>query len=259
VAKAEARHVPSFAGYGDIPALEGCAPDDPVADTWRGRADADIGETDSTSGVMDLLSSSGSTATWVQRTEVSSSVTSTGFPLSSDAQIQVPLLTAMQAFSSIAIALDIMNVVLDPNHLHILPPVPRSHLPWNLQPTPAQPSILHHPMLDALPWPTVREKLIYLLSLPSMLRPPIAQEDEPYSLGQAKAVQRLMNDLDDLQEGTRVYGNGVGWCNSNELVEEVWEMGECFYRNWWFCIDPKAVVTSNKLRRARGAGTLSLG
>ena len=180
------------------------------------------------------------------------------FPLTSDAQLQVPILNTIRAFSSIAFALNIMMVVGDPNYLHVLPPTPASNLPWNLQPTPAQLTIPHHPILDALPWPSVREKLICILTLPSMFRPAIAQDDEPGGTGQAKAVQRLAHDLDDSQQGIRVHGNAVGWDNSNELVEDAWEMGECFYRNWWFCVDPNAVVTTNRRRWERGARPLKL-
>lgn len=180
------------------------------------------------------------------------------FPPSGDAQLQVPILNSIRSFSSIATALNILNVVWDLNYLHVLPPTLTPNLPWNLQPTPAQLTIPHHPILDALPWPSVRQKLICILSLPSICRPPITRDDDPCSTGQATAIQRLTQDLDDLQEGTRVYGNVVGWDHSSELVEDAWEMGECFYRNWWFCIDQSAVVTSNRRRRERGVGVLKL-
>jgi hypothetical protein len=180
------------------------------------------------------------------------------FPLSSDAELEVPLLNAMHAFSSIATSLNLMNVVWDPNYLHVLSPTSASNLPRNLQPTPAQLTILHHPILDILPWPSVRERLICTLSLPSICRPPIAQNDDPCSTGQANAIQRLILDLDDPQEGIRVHGNVVGWENSNELIEDAWEIGGCLYRNWWFCMDQNAMVITNKRRRERGACPLNL-
>lgn len=91
-----------------------------------------------------------------------------------------------------------------------------------------------------------------------MCRPRVAQEDDPQGSGQANAIQQLTHDLDDLSDTTRVYGNVVGWDACSELVEDAWEMGECFYRNWWFCIDANAVMTTNKWRRKRGVGALKL-
>lgn len=91
-----------------------------------------------------------------------------------------------------------------------------------------------------------------------MFRPPIAQDDGPCGTGQANAIQRLTHGLDDLQEGTRVYGNAVGWGSNSELVEDSWEIGECSIRNWWFCIDPNAVGTTNRKRRERGLRALKL-
>ena len=67
-----------------------------------------------------------------------------------------------------------------------------------------------------------------------------------------------MHDLDDLQEGARVYGNTAAWDGCSELSETAWEMGECFYRNWWFCVDPAAVVATNRRRRGRGLRALRL-
>ena len=48
-------------------------------------------------------------------------------------------------------------------------------LPANLRPTEAQLSLPHFPVLDVLPWPSVRTKLIFLFSQPDHLRPPIAR------------------------------------------------------------------------------------
>lgn len=197
-------------------------------------------------------------ATYSQGVPSSATGPAQTFPLSGDAQLEVPILSAMRAFCSIATTLNIMNVVWDLNYLHVLPALPAPNLPWNLQPTPAQLTIPHHPIIDAMPWPSVREKLICVLSLQSMCRPPVAQEDDPCGSGQANAIQQLMYDLDDLSDGARVYGNVVGWNDCSELAEDAWEMGECFYRNWWFCIDADAVMSSNRWRRKRGVGALKL-
>ena len=181
------------------------------------------------------------------------------FPLSNDAQLQVPMLNVLRAFSVIATAFDLEEHMWERDYLHVLQPGRAPHLPLNLQPTPAQLYIPHHPYLDLLPWPSIREKLICILSMPSKLRPPIAQEGDPLETGQAAAVWKLMEDVDDEQEGLRVYGHKVGWDTSNELLEESWDVGECFYRNWGFCISPKTVAASNRWRRERGLPTLKFG
>jgi hypothetical protein len=124
----------------------------------------------------------------------------------------------------------------------------------------------------------MREKLICMLALPSKLRPQIAREDNdngtnvfgiwPYSdvpgnsapAGQSKAITQLVHDVDNFDDGggLRVHGNSVAWDQGNEFVEEAWEVGEQFYRKWWFCIDQKIVDQSNRRRKERGLGRLRL-
>lgn len=183
---------------------------------------------------------------------------SLNFPITPDGgQLSIPILPVMRAFATIATALDLVSHIYDPSYLHTLPPAPPPSLPSNLHPTPSQITIPHHPFIDTLPWPSVREKLICMFSLPSALRPPIAQDDEGDE-GQSKAVVRLAQDLDDCNEGVRIHGNMVGWHASNELVEEAWEIGEVFFRNWWWCLDGKIVETTNRRRRERGLGALRI-
>ncbi|KAJ4359747.1 uncharacterized protein N0V89_000303 [Didymosphaeria variabile] len=155
-----------------------------------------------------------------------------------------------QLLEDISTMLDIMNKVWDPLYVHVLPPVTPPGLPPNLHPTTAQMTIPHHPFLDALPWPSVREKLICIFSLPSFARPPIAQDDGEE--GPTKAIMRLVTDLDDYRDGVRIHGNLVGWEASSELAEEAWEIGEVFYKNWWWCLDGKIIGITNKRRRERG-------
>lgn len=47
-------------------------------------------------------------------------------------------------------------------------------LPHVWRPTLSQSSIPHHPVIDLLPWPSVRDRLIMLMSLPDEARPPAA-------------------------------------------------------------------------------------
>ena len=117
-----------------------------------------------------------------------------------------------------------------------------------------------------------------MLAMPNKLRPPIVREDDdggtkisgvwPFSdqtssstpASQSKAITQLVQDLDDFQDdgGIRVHGNSVAWGQGNEFVEEAWEVGENFYRKWWFCLDQKIVEQSNKRRRERGLGRLRI-
>ncbi|CAI6318710.1 unnamed protein product [Periconia digitata] len=182
------------------------------------------------------------------------------FPLTADgAQLDIPVLSAMRAAMNISTALGLADIVWDPNYMHTFPTsTPLDNLPPNLHPTPAQLTIPHHPFLDALPWPSIREKLICMLAMPSGLRPPVARDDEPGSMGQGLAVLQLTTHLDDYRDGIRVHGNMVGWGDSSEMVEEAWEIGECFFRNWWWCIDEGAVRITNMRRRERGLRPLRM-
>lgn len=81
----------------------------------------------------------------------------------------------MRAFSRIAARLGCKSNIFD---LHAASPFADpsnavSHLPQTWQPTAAQILIPHHPILDFLPWPSVRERIIYTLTLPEeMVCPP---------------------------------------------------------------------------------------
>lgn len=186
----------------------------------------------------------------------------------------------LQALLSIATALNVSDKIWDPSYTHVMP-VSASYpafLPPNLHPTSVQFTIPHHPTLDLLPWPSMREKLILMLAMPNKLRPPIAQEDdgpgsdtaEKWSwssckqgatpAGQCKAIVQLVQDIDDLEDGGGfiIHGNSVALGQGNEYVEEAWEVGESFYRKWWFCLDKKIVDQSNKRRLERGLRRLRL-
>ena len=93
--------------------------------------------------------------------------------------LKLPIFSALRALSSVAIAYDLLAHIYDPTYLHVLPAYSPAvaGLPANLHPVSAQLTIPHHPLLDVLPWPSVREKLICMLSMPSVLRPPVAREE----------------------------------------------------------------------------------
>lgn len=74
----------------------------------------------------------------------------------------------MRAFLRIAARLGCKTNIFD---LHARSPFADpstavSHLPQSWQPTAAQILIPHHPILDFIPWPSVRERIIYTLTLP---------------------------------------------------------------------------------------------
>lgn len=95
----------------------------------------------------------------------------------------------MRAFLRIAARLGCKTNIFD---LHARSPfgdpsTAVAHLPQSWQPTAAQILIPHHPILDFIPWPSVRERIIYTLTLPEeMVR------DLPASIsGQKKKRETL--------------------------------------------------------------------
>ena len=58
--------------------------------------------------------------------------------------------------------------------------------------------------------------------------------------------------------GVHVHGNTTTWGEGNELTEDSWEIGNLFYKKWWWCLDPKIVEVSNRRRRERGLSRLSM-
>ncbi|KAF2802250.1 uncharacterized protein BDZ99DRAFT_527621 [Mytilinidion resinicola] len=160
------------------------------------------------------------------------------FPLTPDQNIEVPVLGTLRATLTIASLLSVQNSLFDISCMHTLAPSPQ--LPPNLQPTEAQRSIPHHPILDILPWPTVRTKLIYMLTSGAS------------QLSGGLAIMQLVADMDDLAEGMRVSG-------TNELDEASWEVGEAMLKNWWWAFDARIIGHSNQLRAMRGAPRLRIG
>ncbi|KAH8725063.1 hypothetical protein GQ44DRAFT_759788 [Phaeosphaeriaceae sp. PMI808] len=206
------------------------------------------------------------------------------FPLTADGEIlSIPMLSATRAFATVAIAFNVTTHIWDPYYLHVVPRLTPAvaSLPANLHPVAAQLTIPHHPFIDLLPWPSVREKLICILSMPSALRPLVAQEEDGGEMTtdtldetitaqaqsafgpgvrQSKAIVQLVQDLDDLQDGggIRVHGNTTSWGEGNELVEDAWEIGDLFYRKWWWCLDQRIVESSNRRRKERGISRLTM-
>lgn len=118
------------------------------------------------------------------------------------------------------------------------------HLPLNLRPTTTQQLIPHHPMLDIIAWPIVRDKLILVFSQP--------YEDRPAIAASPTAMLDLVYDIEDSAEGVRIWGDDP--CDA-----ENWEAGEAVYKKWWWALDSNVIGKSNHLRKERGAPLLGAG
>ncbi|OAX79001.1 hypothetical protein ACJ72_06686 [Emergomyces africanus] len=111
------------------------------------------------------------------------------------------------------------------------------NLPAHLQPTPTQRLIPHHPILDLLPWPVTRDKLIQVFSMPAELR--------PASASHPMAMMNLVYDIEDPAEGVRVTGG-------DPFLPDVWEVGQIVFERWWWAFETRVIEMSNHWRRSRG-------
>ncbi|EXJ65739.1 uncharacterized protein A1O5_11267 [Cladophialophora psammophila CBS 110553] len=118
------------------------------------------------------------------------------------------------------------------------------HLPSNLQPTLTQMTIPHHPVIDLLPWPSARDRMIKVLSQPPKFRPPGAASP--------MVLLDFVYDLEDSAEGVRISG-------SDPFSEMNWEVGEKVFKSWWWILDRDIIKRSNELRASRGAPMLGSG
>jgi hypothetical protein len=77
---------------------------------------------------------------------------------------------------------------------------------------------------------------------------------------QGDAIVSLVQDLDDYRDGSglRIHGNSTTWSKGNELLEDSWEIGDHFFREWWWCLDQKVIDVSNRKRMVRGLGRLRM-
>jgi hypothetical protein len=118
------------------------------------------------------------------------------------------------------------------------------HLPPNLRPTKLQMTEPHHPVIDLMPWPTVRDKLILIFTQPPDIR--------PKSAASPTALLDFVYDLEDSSEGVRIWGD-------DPSSDQAWEVGEKVFKNWWWAFDRDVIKRSNELRSGRGARLLGMG
>ncbi|CEJ60113.1 hypothetical protein PMG11_08699 [Penicillium brasilianum] len=119
-----------------------------------------------------------------------------------------------------------------------------TELPLHLLPTRTQRLIPHHPIIDLLPWPSTRDKLIQVFQLPVNLRPPTAQDP--------MGLVRLVYDMED--EG----GEGVRINGDDPFEPSVWEIGQVVFERWWWAFEISVVERSNRARGNRGEKILLL-
>ena len=176
--------------------------------------------------------------------------------MSSDSYVLPVLeLTLLRAFLRIASRLNVTASVWDVTALsHFCRPAggsalpaaaaPPTDLPVSWRPTPGQLQVPHHPLLDLLPWPTARERIIRVMSLPEFVRPAAAAGP--------LALVEFAYDMEDGAEGMRVWGE-------DPIDPAGWEVGQKVFERWWFIFDRDIVEQSNRWREARGAPRLSVG
>lgn len=119
-----------------------------------------------------------------------------------------------------------------------------TELPPHLLPTRTQCMIPHHPIIDLLPWPSTRDKLIQVFHLPVNLRPSTAQDP--------MGLLRLVYDMEDGGgEGMRISGD-------DPFEPSVWEIGQVMFERWWWAFEISVVERCNRARGNRGERVLSL-
>lgn len=154
-------------------------------------------------------------------------------------------LTLMRAMLRVAGRINATSVweltANSPFHLGTSPPA--DQLPTTWQPTSTQLMMPHHPLIDLLPWPTARDRIICILSLPDEARPPAARGE--------LALVNFAYDIEDGAEGIRVWG-------SDPYDETCWEVGQLAFSKWWFIFERSVIDRSNYWRALRGAPPLRM-
>lgn len=165
-----------------------------------------------------------------------------------DFHISVPELDLLRAVHQIARRLNCANVLFDHQAQSIFINQSSSGSSWALtlpkafQPTQAQLTISHHALLDILPWPAVRSRLISMYSLPSDLWPRHPSDGAECSL------MRLVYDMED---------GGVKVTGSDPLSDMSWEVEQKFFEAWWWALDQGVLTATNVKRVARGQPKLT--
>ncbi|CAI7677084.1 unnamed protein product [Penicillium pancosmium] len=201
----------------------------------------------------------------------------TFFTFPDDHTLEVPSLTLLNAAMRVAAQLKVSDIIWDiaaispfyqpssssSSDISLSPPalesglstsrpsptnsssqVDLTDLPLHLQPTQTQRSIAHHPLLDLLPWPNARDKLIQVFHLPVHMRPGNAQDP--------MGLVRFVYDMEDDS------GEGVTITGQNPFEPGTWEIGQLVFERWWWAFDTGVVEGSNRSRKNRGKARLAI-
>ncbi|DAA72558.1 TPA_exp: Uncharacterized protein A8136_6361 [Trichophyton benhamiae CBS 112371] len=178
------------------------------------------------------------------------------FTFPDDKILEVPPLTLLRAMLTIATRLKLTEYIWNlagispfytgPTALgaDVAQHLDLAGIPRNFHPTPTQRLVPHHAILDLLPWPSARDKLIQVFSLPVQFRPPAAADP--------MGLMGLVYDIEDAGEGLRVSG-------PDPFSPEMWEVGQLVFQRWWWAFEGSIVERSNRLRNERGKQGLILG
>ena len=201
---------------------------------------------------------------------------SSTFSFPDDHYLEVPSLTLLRAMLTVARRLNLTSYIWDPNGMSPFYTGPggsevfngtktaqaaqsgfptsslqspglsiaEEDFPPHLWPTQTQRLVPHHALLDLFPWPTTRDKLIQVFSVPAELRPPAAADP--------MGLIGLVYDVENEAGGMRVNG-------ADPFAPEMWEVGQHVFERWWWAFETSIVEQSNYLRRERGQQGLVLG
>jgi hypothetical protein len=126
-----------------------------------------------------------------------------------------------------------------------------SLLPPDFQPTALQRTVPHHPVLDIMPWASVRDNLLTVLSTVINVQSSSIRDGHKISL--PFSFHQLIVDVQDIDgpaEGMHVFGD--------PFVADNWEIGQKMLERWWWAFDDRVIRQSNRWRRKRGVPPLSL-
>jgi hypothetical protein len=180
------------------------------------------------------------------------------FTFPDDSILEVPILRVMRASFDAAALLGCQDALWDLTTFRTfdtskLSPSPSAsptsstptitYIPPALRSTEIQKRVQHPAAFDLFPWPTLRDRLICVFAQPTHMRPPAARDPN--------ALMCLVLDVDDPVDGFRVHG-------ADAFDLSAWEVGEKFFRNWWWALDSSIIKQSDGFRRKRGLKRLSL-
>lgn len=164
-----------------------------------------------------------------------------------DHLLDTPEIDMLRAFLSIASRLrctDRVWSLSSTSVFHDPPPDLRlEDVPHHLLPTRTQQTVLHHPGIDTLPWPGVRNRLLAVWSLPE------EHWSRHPSDGESCNMLKLFQGLES--GGVKIWG-------PDPTAIDALEIQQSFFNVWWWALDHTAIAASNKRRLARGSRRLTI-